>query len=181
MFEKSISPLSGGLQLKNLVGCCFQGGYSVRKRLSRHRLFCFCLHPFRYLIVNVMILQIHNSNCSYSLSVVNVLEEQQQTFALGCMALGTATFSKELLLRSSQFNLNFLFGYCFLGTATVKRIYLKHQTFCKGNIIFSKGHLESQILQCVILFEKRSCGRQFILSNILASFGRSAGVIYLFM
>ena len=42
-------------------------------------------------------LQFHNSNCSYSLSVVNFSEEQLQTFAFARVTFGTTTFSKELL------------------------------------------------------------------------------------
>ena len=42
-------------------------------------------------------LQFHNSNCSYSLSVVNFSKEQLQTFAFARVTFGTTTFSKELL------------------------------------------------------------------------------------
>ena len=46
-------------------------------------------------------LQFHNSNCSYSLSVVNFSEEHLQTFAFARVTFGTTTFSKELLFQNN--------------------------------------------------------------------------------
>ena len=74
-------------------------------------------------------LQFQNCNCSYSLSVVNFLEKQLQAFAFAGVTFGTTTFPKELLFQST-YCINFLlWNFAFFGTATVKRIYLKHQMF----------------------------------------------------
>ena len=59
---------------------------------------------------SVLISQFHNSNCGYSLGIVNVLIEPLYT-AIARMTFGTATFSKELLF-GSIYSLNFLLGCC---------------------------------------------------------------------
>ena len=70
-----------------------------------------------------------------------------------------AWLSEQLLFpKSFYFGVFSLALVIFRGTAvfrnssTVKRIYLKHQIFCKGNIFFSKDHLESSILQSSVSF-----------------------------
>ena len=51
--------------------------------------------------MSVLIGQLRNSNRKYSLSIVNILEEQLQTFALARVTFGTGTFSKELFFRNT--------------------------------------------------------------------------------
>ena len=68
------------------------------------------LEPSHFFMGNVLILQFGNSHCIYSLSPVDFLEEQLQTFALARVTFGTAAFSKELLFRSA-YGLNFLSEY----------------------------------------------------------------------
>ena len=48
---------------------------------------------------------------TYSLSIVNILEEQLQTFVLARVVFRTATFSKEQLFQNT-YSLNVLSGYC---------------------------------------------------------------------
>ena len=62
-------------------------------------------------MLNVIIWQFHNSNCSYSLIAAIFLEEELQTFVLAKVTFGKATFSKEVLFRST-YSLNFLSNYC---------------------------------------------------------------------
>ena len=67
------------------------------------------LHYAHSFMVNVLIWQSHNRNCSYSLSTVNFLEEKLSTLALAitCTTFGKVSFSKELLFRNTC-SLNFL-------------------------------------------------------------------------
>ena len=61
---------------------------------------------------------------------------------------------------------------------------MQHQIFVKGDNFFSKHYLQSVVCSLtwfVNLFEKKSCGRQFVFSNALASFKGSAWVIHSFL
>ena len=64
--------------------------------------------------------------------------------ALARVTFGASTFSKELLFWST-YSLN-------LGTATAKRIYLKHQIFVKTICFFSKQILQAPILESGVSF-----------------------------
>ena len=89
-----------------------------------------------------------------------------QTFALARVTFGASTFSKELLFRST-YSLN-------LGTATAKRIYLKHQIFVKA-MFFSKQILQAPILESDVSFYLKrwaEIGHSFFLT-VLASLGGS--------
>ena len=65
---------------------------------------------FHSFMVNVLIWQFHNSNCSYSLITVIFYKSNCKHLYLQ-MRLWKATFSKELLFRST-YSLNFLSNYC---------------------------------------------------------------------
>ena len=63
---------------RKLEGCCVYLRKTIVTLVPKgaylfHRTSCnnFCLHPFHSFMMNVLIWQIHNSNCSYSLSIVN--------------------------------------------------------------------------------------------------------------
>ena len=111
---------------KNIAALLFKGGYLF------HRTSCtyLILHPFHSFMVNVLVSQIHNSSCK----LLQAWLSEQQLSSKGC---SFGVFSLALI---------FLRALWFLETATVKRIYLKGQTFCKGHIFFSKDHFESSIL-----------------------------------
>ena len=68
------------------------------------------LQSFNSFMVNVLIWQFHNSNCSYSLITVIFYKSNCKHLYLQ-MRLWKATFSKELLFRST-YSLNFLSNYC---------------------------------------------------------------------
>ena len=111
---------------KNIAALLFKGGYLF------HRTSCtyLILHPFHSFMVNVLVSQIHNSSCK----LLQAWLSEQLLSSKGCPF---GVFSLALI---------FLRALWFLGTATVKRIYLKRQTFCKCHIFFSKDHFESSIL-----------------------------------
>ena len=76
----------------------------------------------------LLIWQFHNCNCSYSLSIVN-------TFAR--VAFGTVLFFQ---------------GLQFSRTATVKRLYLKHQIFVKTIYFFLRTTCSRQFFKVVCYF-----------------------------
>ena len=95
------------------------------------------------------------------------------------MTFGTATFSKELLSRNT-FNLKVSsFGVLlFLGTATFKRIYLKHHVFVK-KIDFSQSTTSSRpFFKVVCYFIYRENWRPVIHFLIVAFLKRAAWAIH---
>ena len=105
------------------------------------------LKPSQTFMMNMLIWQFHNSS---------FWKEQLLTFTLTRVIFETTFFSKELLFIV-LITLIFFRGTVFLGTATVKRIYLKHQIFKKA-IFFFKAPLVivHSLKKCVILFFIRS-------------------------
>ena len=95
--------------------------------------------------------------------------------ALASVTFRTATFSKQLLFLST-FNLKGLSGVLlFLGTATFKRIYLKHHVFVKKIGFFQSTTSSRQFLKVVCyLFRDRSSGRSFIFFNCSSFSERSS-------
>ena len=81
-------------------------------------------------------LQFHNSNCSYSLSVVNFYGKELQTFAFARVTFGTTTFSKELLFQST-YNLKFLVWNCIFLEQLLLRGF-PASNFC--NFLFDNEH-----------------------------------------
>ena len=98
------------------------------------------LEPSHFFMGNVLILQFGNSHCIYSLSPVDFLEEQLQTFALARVTFGTTALSECLWLELS------LGVRLILKTATLRSIYLKYQVFVKTMHIF---------------FQNTTCSRPF--------------------
>ena len=112
-----------------------------------------------FLIGECVNLQFRNGNCSYLLSIINILEEQLSTFVLAGLTFGTTTFSNELLFKST-YSLNFLSGNWTFWEQQLKRIYLKHQVIVKIMYIFFKttpGVVHSFKVVCHFIFreEKR--------------------------
>ena len=119
---------------KPLKTCSFKGVYLFhRSSCSNICLSSAVLNARKYLkpphclLVNVLICNF-NSNCSYSLSVVNFLEEQLQTLHL------QGWLSEQLLSLKNWYFRVLIALIFFCGTIDVKRnyvkrIYLKHQIF----------------------------------------------------
>ena len=114
-------------------------------------------------MVNVLIWQFHKRNCSYSLSIVNILGEQLYTFALSRMTFGTTTFSKELLFRSTS-SLNFLLGYCSFWKQLLLRWSIWSITFLWRQHIFFKTPLAvaHSLKKWAVLFKERSSNLPFV-------------------
>ena len=100
-------------------------------------------------------LQFYNRHCSYSLSIVDILEEHLQTFAIARVTFGTTIFSKELLLQGT-YRLNFLLWNCsFWEQLLLKRIYLKQQIFVKITYIFQNTTWSRPFFKVVCHFISR--------------------------
>ena len=63
---------------KPLYSCSFKGAYLFYRTSCKN----VCLHPSHSFMVNALIWQIHNSNCSYSLSIVNFLKNNYRHLLL---------------------------------------------------------------------------------------------------
>ena len=140
------------------------------------------MDPSHSFEVNVLIWQIHNtscsflysklfykSNCGHSLLQAWLLEKllSPKSCSFGGFSLALGFYRNTVVYRNS---------YC------QEDLFEASVFFCKGNILFKRpfGFVHS-IKQCVISFEKRRCGRPFILSNVLASFWGSAWAIHSLM
>ena len=149
---------------KPLWSCSFKGNYlfhktscsniclkSVVLNVRKH------LKPCHSFMMNKLIWQFHNSSSSYPKSF---------------------SFSKELLLRRSWFSFKVL---KFLGRATVKKIYLKHNIFVKTIYFLQSTTCSRPFFKVMCHFiwkEKNWTTIHFVV--VLASFGGSASAIHPF-
>ena len=128
-------------------------------------------------------LQFHNSNCSYSLSIVNFFGRAIVDICTCKSDLRNNQFLRKIAL-SDYLKPGFSFRELrFLGTATVKEGLFEASNFCKNNIYFFKtppGVVHS-LKYCVILFEESSSDRPFIFLTVLISFGGSPWAIHFLM
>ena len=76
---------------------------------------------------------------------INFLEEQLKKFAFIRVTFGTATFSKELLFRST-YSLIFFRDTVVFGNSHCLEDLFEALNFCKDNRFFSKHHLQPYIL-----------------------------------
>ena len=118
-------------------------------------------------------LQFYNRHCSYSLSIVDLLEENFQTFALARVTFGTTAFSKEWLLQGT-YSLYFLLWNCsFWEQLLLKRIYLKQQIFVKTIYIFQNTTWSRPFFKVVChFFQERSSDRPFFFFDRIDFFWR---------
>ena len=111
---------------KTNAALLFKGGYLFHRTSCTYLMFA----SIPTFMVNVLVSRIPNSSCK----LLQAWLSEQRLFSKGC---SFGVFSLALI---------FLRALWFLETATVKRIYLKGRTFCKGRIFFLKDHFESSIL-----------------------------------
>ena len=119
---------------KPLQPCSFKGAFLFHRTNCSKICFKKCCAKFTKVLATTPLfvgecvnVKFRNSNCSYSLTVVNVLEKQLQTFTFAMVTFGITTFSKEFLFQNT-YSLNF-----FCGTVVFWKLF-EASNFC--NFLF---------------------------------------------